>query len=81
MVLLGGAIGASIGYTDGGFFTEGLGRLGGKVGDKINKSIEKGITDKNDNPTRIRYYGDPVSALDFKANSVVPDKNNVFLAF
>lgn len=38
---IGGAIDASIRYTDDGFFTEGLSRAGGKLGDELNKSIEK----------------------------------------
>jgi hypothetical protein len=74
----GSALGASVdtmtGYADAGYMTQVGKTVGGKIGEKINKSIEKRITDKNDDPTRIRYYGDPISALDFKAKSVVPSK-------
>ena len=67
------AIGASadsaIGFSDGGL----LSGLGADVGKKISTDFANRITeDTNTNPGRIRYFGDPISAFDFNAKTVMP---------
>ena len=67
------AIGASadsaIGFSDGGL----LSGLGADIGKKISTDFANRITeDTNTNPDRIRYFGDPISAFDFNAKTVMP---------
>ena len=73
---LGGAVGAGVdsltGFTDQGLFTAGLSSAGGKLGAKVGTRL---TTRPETNPDRIRYYGDPISALDFNAKSVMPSKD------
>ena len=70
---IGGAVGVGVdsftGFTDQGLFTAGLSSAGGKVGAKVGTRL---TTRPENNPDRIRYYGDPISALDFNAKSVMP---------
>ena len=70
---IGGAVGAGVdsltGFTDQGLFTAGLATEGGKLGAKVGTRL---TTRPETNPDRIRYYGDPISALDFNAKSVMP---------
>ena len=60
---------AATGFTDEGLFTYGLSTAGSKIGSTIGTRL---TTSKEDNPDRIRYAGDPISALDFNAKTVVP---------
>ena len=70
---IGGAVGAGVdsltGFTDQGLFTAGLATEGGTLGAKVGTRL---TTRPENNPDRIRYYGDPISALDFNAKSVMP---------
>ena len=70
---IGGAVGAGVdsltGFTDQGLFTARLSSAGGKLGEKVGTRL---TTRPETNPDRIRYYGDPISALDFNAKSVMP---------
>ena len=66
---IGAGVDAATGFTDEGLFTAGLSHAGGKIGGTIGTNL---TTRKEDNPDRIRYAGDPISALDFNAKTVVP---------
>ena len=70
---IGGAVGAGVdsltGFTDQGLFTAGLTKEGGKLGANVGTRL---TTRPENNPDRIRYYGDPISSLDFNAKSVMP---------
>ena len=57
------------GFTDEGLFTAGLSHAGGKIANNLSTNL---TTRKEENPDRIRYFGDPVSALDFNAKTVIP---------
>ena len=60
---------SAIGFSDGGL----LSGLGADVGKKISTDFANRITeDTNTNPDRIRYFGDPISAMDFNAKTVYP---------
>ena len=60
---------AATGSTDEGLFTYGLSTAGSKIGSTIGTRL---TTSKEDNPDRIRYAGDPISAFDFNGETVVP---------
>ena len=67
------AIGASadsaIGFSDGGI----LSGLGADIGKKISTDFANRITsDTNTSPDGIKYFGDPISAMDFNAKTVIP---------
>ena len=66
------AIGASadsaIGFSDGGL----LSGLGADIGKQISSDFANKITEKKASPNRIRYFGDPISALDFNATTFMP---------
>ena len=67
------AIGASadsaIGFSDGGILTG----MGADIGKKVSSDFANRITeDINTSPDRIRYFGDPVSMLDFNSTTVMP---------
>ena len=66
---IGVGLDAATGFTDEGLFTYGLSTAGGKIGSTIGTRL---TTSKEDNPDRIRYAGDPISAFDFNAKTVVP---------
>ena len=66
---IGAGVDAATGFTDEGLFTAGLSTAGGKVGSIIRINL---TTRKEDRPDRIRYAGDPISAFDFNAKTVVP---------
>ena len=66
---IGVSMDAATGFTDEGLFTCGLSTAGGKIGSTIGTRL---TTSKEDNPDRIRYAGDPISAFDFNAKTVVP---------
>ena len=67
------AIGTSadvaIGFSDGGL----LSGLGADIGKNISSDFSNRITpDNNTSPNRILYFGDPISAFDFNATTVMP---------
>ena len=60
---------SAIGFTDGGL----LSGLGADIGKKVSTDFANRITsDTNTSPDRIRYFGDPISAFDFQAKTVMP---------
>ena len=60
---------SAIGFADGGLLTGSGADIGKKVStDMANKLTE----DNNISPGRIRYFGDPISAMDFNAKAVMP---------
>ena len=72
-VAVGVSIGAfadsATGFSDGGLLTG----LGAGIGKKVSPDFANRITsDTNTSPDRIRYYGDPISAFDFQAKTVMP---------
>ena len=71
--VIGAEVGAGVdsltGFTDSGAFTAMSSAAGGKFGRKV---AERLTTRPENNPDRIRYYGDPISMFDFNAKSVVP---------
>ena len=69
---IGVGLDAATGFTDEGLFTYGLSTAGSKIGSTIGTRL---TTSKEDNPDRIRYAGDPISAFDFNAKTVVPSLN------
>ena len=69
MGYIGASADSAIGFSDGGL----LSGLGADIGKKISTDFANRITeDTNTNPDRIRYFGDPISALDFNATTVMP---------
>ena len=67
------AIGASadsaIGFADGGLLTG----MGADMGKKILTDMANRLTrDNHTRPDRIRYFGDPISAMGFNAKAVMP---------
>ena len=59
----------AIGFSDGGLLTG----LGADIGKKVSSDFANRITsDTNTSPNRIRYFGDPISALDFNATATMP---------
>ena len=67
------AIGASVdsatGFSDGGL----LNGLGVDIGKKVSTYFANRTTsDTNTSPDRIRYFGDPISAFDFNATTIMP---------
>ena len=72
---IGGQVGIGLdsltGFTDEGLFTKSLADAGGKLG----KTVSDKLTSRpENNPDRIRYYGDLISALDFNAKTVMPSE-------
>lgn len=69
MGYIGASADSAIGFSDGGLLTG----LGADLGKKISSDFANRITeDNNTNPDRIRYFGDPISAFDFNATTVMP---------
>ena len=69
MGYIGASADSTIGFSDGGLLTG----LGADIGKKISTDFANRITeDTNTNPDRIRYFGDPISAFDFNAKTVMP---------
>ena len=67
------AIGASAdsttGFSDGGLLTG----LGADIGQKVSTDFSNIITsDTSTSPDRIRYFGDPISMLDFNSTRIMP---------
>ena len=66
---LGSSADAAIGFSDGGL----LAGLGADIGKKASADFANRITsDTNTTPDRIRYFGDPISAMDFNATTIFP---------
>jgi hypothetical protein len=66
---IGATVDSAIGFSDGGLMTG----LGAELGKKMGSDFANRITsDTNTNPDRIRYFGDPISAFDFNAKTVMP---------
>ena len=60
---------SAIGFSDGGLLTGS----GTDIGKKVSTDFANRITsDTNTSPDRIKYFGDPTSALDFNATTVMP---------
>ena len=60
---------SAIGFADGGLLTG----LGADIGKKVSTDMANRLTeDNNTMPDRIRYFGDPISAMGFNAKAVVP---------
>ena len=57
------------GFADQGLFTARLSKYGGELGKKVGDRL---TTQPESNPDRIRYFGDPISVLDFNAKVVMP---------
>ena len=60
---------SATGWSDGGLLTG----MGVDIGKKVSTDFANGITsDTNTSPDRIRYFGDPISAFDFNATTIMP---------
>ena len=67
--IAGGAIDSAIGFSDGGLLTG----MGADIGEKISTDMVNRLAeDNNTSPDRIRYFGDPISAMGFNAQTVFP---------
>ena len=57
------------GFSDGGLLTG----MGADIGKKVSGDFANRITeDTNTSPDRIKYFGDPISAFDFNATTIMP---------
>ena len=66
---IGASVDSAIGFSDGGL----LAGLGADIGKKVSSDFANRITsDTNTSPDRIRYFGDPISAFDFNATTIMP---------
>ena len=69
MGYIGASADAAIGFSDGGLLTG----MGADIGKKVSSDFANRITsDTNTSPDRIRYFGDPISAFDFNATTIMP---------
>lgn len=60
---------SAIGFFDGGLLTG----LGADIGTEVATDMGNRLTeDNNTSPGKIRYFGDPISAMDFNAQKVLP---------
>ena len=60
---------AAFGFSDGGLLTG----MGADIGKQVSGDFANRITEcTNTSPDRIRYFGGPISAFDFKATTVTP---------
>ena len=65
----GTSVDSAIGFSDGGL----LSGLGADIGEKLSSDFSNRITsDNNASPNRIRYFGDPISAFEFNATTIMP---------
>ena len=68
-VSTGAFLDSAIEFADGGLLTG----LGADIGKQIATDMGTRLTeDDNTSPDRIRYFGDPISATDFNATTVMP---------
>ena len=66
---IGAAADSAIGFADGGLFK----RMGADIGKKMSTDMANSLTkDNGTSPDRIRYFGDPISAMGFNAKAVMP---------
>ena len=66
---IGAAVDYAIGFSDGGVLIG----LGVDIGKKISTDMGNILTeDNNASPDRVRYFGDPISAMDFNAKTLFP---------
>ena len=66
---IGASVDSTMGFVDGGLLTG----LGADMGNKLATDLGNRLTeDTNTQPDRIRYFGDPISVLDFNATTVFP---------
>lgn len=66
---VGTSVDSAIGFTDGGL----LSGFGANIGKKVSTDFANRITsDTNTTPDRVRYFGDPISAFDFQATTIMP---------
>ena len=56
---------SAIGFADGGLVTKLSADIAHDMGTRL-------TSDNNTSPDRIRYFGDPISAMDFNAKTVMP---------
>ena len=65
----GSTMDAATGFSDGGLLTG----MGADIGKKVSSDFANRITsDTNTSPDRIKYFGDPISAFDFNATTIMP---------
>ena len=68
-VAIGISADSAFGFADGGL----LSGLGADIGKKVSSDFANRVTeDNNTSPNRIIYFGDPLSAFDFQATTVMP---------
>ena len=68
MVNIGASVCSAIGFSDDSRLTG----MGADIGKKVSSDFANRITeDTNTSPGRIRYFGDPISAFDFQATTVM----------
>ena len=66
---IGTTVDSATGFSDGGL----LSGLGADIGKKVSSDLANRITpDTNTSPDRVRYFGDPISAFDFNAATIMP---------
>ena len=66
---VGSTMDSAICFSDGGLLTG----MGADIGKKVSSDFANRITsDTNTSPDRIRYFGDPISAFDFNATTIMP---------
>ena len=64
---------SAIGFADGGLLTG----LGAYINKKVSTDLANRVTENNNtSPARIRYFGDPISAMGFDAKAVMPSFKN-----
>ena len=60
---------SAIGFADGGLLTGLSAEIGKQLGRDMGKRL---TTDENTNVDRNKYFGDPISAFDFNAKTIMP---------
>ena len=61
---------SAIGFSNGGGLLTGL---GADIGKKVSTDMANRFTsDNNTSLDRVRYFGDPISFMDFNATTVMP---------
>ena len=69
MEYIGASADTATGFSDDGLLTG----LGADIGKKVPTDFANRTTsDIDKSPGRIRYFGDPISALDFNATTIMP---------
>ena len=74
-VAIGASADSTIGFSDGGLLTG----LGGDIGKPVATDMVIRLTEGNStSPDRIRYFGDPTSAMDLNATTVMSSFQHMF---